>query len=49
LAEASSVSLGALDLALYNWERDERVTAGLGPLAAPEGAELAAALSALEL
>ena len=31
LADACQVPLAALDLGLYNWERGERVTAGLGP------------------
>jgi hypothetical protein len=30
LAEACGVPLAALDLAFYNWESQERVTAGLG-------------------
>ncbi len=41
LAATSQVPLAALDLALYNWERGERVTAGLGP-----GAEADPELSA---
>jgi hypothetical protein len=49
LAEACSVPLGALDLALYSWERGERVTAGLGPAAASGNAELDAALAPLDL
>lgn len=49
LAEACSVPLAALDLALYNWERGERATAGLGPAATPGSAELDAALAALAL
>jgi hypothetical protein len=49
LAEACSSPLGALDLALYNWQRGERVTAGLGAAAAPGEPELDAALTALEL
>lgn len=31
LAEAASVPLGALDLALYNWSAHERVTLGVAP------------------
>lgn len=49
LAEACSVPLGALDLALYNWERGERVTGGLGLAAAPGEPEREAALAALGL
>lgn len=49
LAEACSVPLAALDLALYNWERGERATGGLGPEATPASAELDAVLAALDL
>jgi hypothetical protein len=49
LAEACGVPLDALDLGLYNWERGERFTAGLGPGADPEEAELESALAALDL
>ena len=49
LAGACSVPLAALDLALYNWERGERATAGMGPGAEPGEAELDAARGALEL
>lgn len=49
LADACQAPLAALDLALYNWEREERVTGGMGPAAEPGSAELAAALTALEL
>jgi hypothetical protein len=49
LAEACSVPLAALDLGLYNWERGERATGGLGPAAAPGGDELDSTLAALEL
>jgi hypothetical protein len=49
LAEACSAPLVALDLALYSWERGERVTAGLGPAAGPGDAELEAARAALDL
>lgn len=49
LAEACSAPLGALDLALYSWERGERVTGGLGSAAAPGDAELGAALAALNV
>jgi hypothetical protein len=47
LAEACGVELEALDLGLYNWERGERATAGLGPGAEPENAVLEAACAAL--
>jgi hypothetical protein len=49
LAEACSVPLAALDLALYNWERGERATAGMGSASAPAAGELEAALAALAL
>jgi hypothetical protein len=49
LAEACSVPLAALDLALYNWERGERATGGLGAAAAGSGGELDATLAALGL
>jgi hypothetical protein len=49
LAEACSVPLAALDLALYNWERGERATAGMRASAQPAAAELDAALAALQL
>lgn len=49
LAEACQAPLAALDLALYNWERGDRVTGGLGAGAQPGSAELAAALAAFEL
>jgi hypothetical protein len=49
LAEACSVPLAALDLALYNWESAERATGGIGPTADPGATELDAALAALEL
>jgi hypothetical protein len=47
LAEACQVPLGALDLALYNWEIGERVTAGLGVGAQPEAGQATAAHEAL--
>jgi hypothetical protein len=49
LSEACSVPLAALDLALFNWERGERATGGMGPTAAPGPSDLEAALAALEL
>ena len=49
LAEACSVPLGALDLALYNWETERRTTGGLGEEAAPTPAELAPVRDALGL
>jgi hypothetical protein len=49
LAEACSVPLAALDLALFNWERGERATGGLGPTADPAPTQVDAALAALEL
>jgi hypothetical protein len=49
LAAACEAPLAALDLALYNWERGERVTGGLAPGAEPGSTELGAALTALEL
>jgi hypothetical protein len=49
LAEACSLPLGALDLALYSWERGQRVTGGMGPEAEPGESELAAVFAALEL
>jgi hypothetical protein len=47
LAEACGVELEALDLGLYNWERGERATAGLGPGVEPELPVLEAACAAL--
>jgi hypothetical protein len=49
LAEACRVPLEALDLGFENWERGERVTAGLGPGAEPAEAAVQAAYAALEL
>ncbi|HLY48978.1 MAG TPA: hypothetical protein VKR21_07265 [Solirubrobacteraceae bacterium] len=49
LAEACQVPLAALDLAFYNWERGERVTAGLGSSAQADPAITAAAREALGL
>ena len=49
LAEACKVPLGALDLALYNWEREQRTTGGIGPDTPPGPAELDATYAALEL
>jgi hypothetical protein len=47
LAHACGVPLEALDLALYNWERGERITAGLPPDSPAGTTELDAAHSAL--
>lgn len=49
LAEACGLPLEALDLGLENWERGERVTAGLGPRAEPDAETVQAAYAALEL
>jgi hypothetical protein len=49
LAQACGFPLEALDLGLENWERGERVTAGLGPGAEPSAPHLEAARAALEL
>jgi hypothetical protein len=49
LAEACRIPFAALDLALYNWERGDRVTAGLGPAAEPDPEQAAVAREALEL
>jgi hypothetical protein len=49
LAEACGFPLEALDLGLENWERGERLTAGLGPGAEPEAETVQAAYAALEL
>lgn len=49
LAEACEAPLAALDLALYNWEREARVTGGMGPSAEPGPRELDAAQTALGL
>ena len=47
LADACGFPLAALDLGLENWERGERVTAGLGPGAEPDRALLEAGFAAL--
>jgi hypothetical protein len=49
LAEGTGVPLEALDLGLYNWERGERATAGLGAGAQAEPSLVQAASGALEL
>jgi hypothetical protein len=49
LAQACGLPLEALDLGLENWERGERVTAGLGPGVEPGAPHLEAARAALEL
>ena len=48
LAEGCGVPLEALDLALYNWERQERATLGLAPGTEPDHALLEAVCKALE-
>lgn len=48
LAEGSGVPLEALDLALYNWERQARATAGLSSGAEADPALLEAVRAALE-
>jgi hypothetical protein len=49
LAQACAVPLEALDLGLYNWQRAERTTLGLGQEPEPEADELERVLSALGL
>ena len=49
LAQGCGFPLEALDLGLENWERGERVTAGLGPGAKPDPARVESALDALGL
>ncbi len=49
LAQGCGFPVEALDLGLENWERGERVTAGLGPGAEPSSTHLESALGALEL
>lgn len=49
LARACGFRLEALDLGLENWERGERLTAGLGPGVEPDAALLEAALAVLDL
>jgi hypothetical protein len=49
LAQACGFPLEALDLGFENWERGERVTAGLGPGAEPGPEHVESALAALEL
>jgi hypothetical protein len=49
LAVECEVELEALDLALYNWGRGERVTGGLGEDEEPDGPQLAAIRAALGL
>ena len=48
LAQACGFPLEALDLGLENWERGERVSAGLGPGAEPDAAHLEAAHAVLD-
>ncbi len=49
LAGACGLPLESLDLGLYNWDRDERATLGLGPGARPDPAALTSARAALGL
>jgi hypothetical protein len=49
LAEACSVPLAALDLALYNWETGRRTTGGLGEEAQADEARVASVHAALGL
>jgi hypothetical protein len=49
LAQALAVPLEALDVGLYNWQRGQRATLGLGPGAEPGPDALAAAQAALGL
>ena len=49
LAAACDVPLAALDLGMYNWERGERATGGLGPGAGADPGLLAGAQAALGL
>ena len=48
LARECAIPLAALDLALYNWERQERATLGLAPGTEPDHALLEAVCKALE-
>jgi hypothetical protein len=49
LADASGLPLAALDLGFYNWERGERLTAGLEPETPPDPEALTATQHALGL
>lgn len=49
LAGACELPLAALDLALYNWERGERATVGLGTSTEPDADALSAAYDALDV
>jgi hypothetical protein len=49
LAQACAAPLEALDVGLYNWQRGERATLGLGPGAEPDPETLARAQAALGL
>ncbi|MBV8943484.1 MAG: hypothetical protein JO240_17290 [Solirubrobacterales bacterium] len=49
LARACALPLAALDLGLYNWQRGQRASVGLGPGAATDEAARARARAALEL
>jgi hypothetical protein len=49
LAQACGFPLEALDLGLENWERGERISAGLGPGAEPDAVAVQAAYAALDL
>jgi hypothetical protein len=49
LAQACGIPLEALDLGLYNWQRGERATVGLGPEPGQEPESLASIQAALHL
>jgi hypothetical protein len=49
LAESCGVPLESLDLGLYNWERQQRTTAGLDPATEADPATLARVRTALEV
>jgi hypothetical protein len=49
LAQACGVALEALDLGLFNWQRAERATLGLGPGAEPDPDTLGSVQAALHL
>jgi hypothetical protein len=49
LAESCGVPLESLDLGLYNWERQQRTTAGLDPANEADPATLERVRTALEV
>jgi hypothetical protein len=49
LADACELPLAALDVGLYNWERGERATLGLGSSALPDADVLASVRDALDV